>query len=92
LKMWLHPRIIVISLSSLNSSREIGQVAFTGDSIFAKTAFKVALAIWAFVGGPAAIGAAAAAEAAEAAARPPPIGTVYNIENILEISWLIGGI
>jgi hypothetical protein len=87
--MWLHPRIIVISLSSLNSSREIGQVAFTGDSIFAKTAFKVALAIWAFVGGPAAIGAAAAAEAA---ARPPPIGTVYNIENILEISWLIGGI
>jgi len=78
LKTWLHPRIIVISLSSLNSSREIGHVAFTGDIILENTVFNVARLISSFVGAPVVV-------AATFGFVRTATGIVYNIENIFSL-------
>jgi hypothetical protein len=71
---------MVISLLSSNSSLEIGQVEFTGDTILAYVVFNVARFIVA-ADGPAS--AVAAAAEATAFAAPNTIGCayVYNIEN-----------
>ena len=72
---------MVISLLSSNSSLEIGQVVFTGDTILAYLVFNVARLIVDADGGP--LSAAVAAVAAPVAVAPKTIGCayVYNIEN-----------